>query len=214
MACYFVFHRLGDEKWYSGYMKTCEHILEVQLKGYSMIAGVDEAGAGALAGPVVAGAVVLGEDHGIEGLADSKKLTEKKRDELYAEIISKSADWAFGMATVEEIIVLGIRPANYLAMKRAVEKLSSVDYVMVDAWTIPDLVLPQQGIIRGDQLVPEISAGSIIAKVTRDRIMTDLHALEPQYEFSKHKGYGTKEHRELIKKHGPGNFHRTNFTLT
>lgn len=195
-------------------MKTCEQILEVKMQGYSVIAGVDEAGAGALAGPVVAGAVVLGENHGIEGLADSKKLSEKKRDELYDQIVAKSADWAFGMATVEEIIVFGIRPANYLAMKRAVEKLNGIDYVMVDAWTIPDLNVPQRGIIRGDQLVPEISAGSIIAKVTRDRIMADLHALEPQYEFSKHKGYGTKEHRKLIKKHGPGNFHRTNFTLT
>lgn len=194
-------------------MQVIDHYTELLVKGYNAIAGVDEAGAGALAGPVIAGAVILDSTNPIEGLNDSKTLSEKKRDELYSEIILKAEDWAFGMATVEEIIELGIRPANYLAMKRAVEKLKKVDFVMVDAWTIPDLNIPQQGIIKGDKLVKCIGAGSIIAKVTRDRMMLDLHEKYPDYGFCDHKGYGTKAHREAIKSKGACELHRTNFTL-
>lgn len=194
-------------------MNAIDYYTNIEIKGYTAIAGVDEAGAGALAGPVIAGAVILDASNSIDGLNDSKTLSEKKREDLYSEIILKAKDWAFGMATVEEIIDLGIRPANYLAMKRAVEKLSEVDFVLVDAWTIPELNIPQQGIIRGDKLVKCISAGSIIAKVTRDRMMMDLHNKYPDYGFCDHKGYGTRAHREAIKEYGACEVHRSNFTL-
>jgi ribonuclease HII len=194
-------------------MTTIDHFTQVQIKGYTAIAGVDEAGAGALAGPIVAGAVILDYSNMISGLADSKTLSERKREELYSEIILKARDWAFGMATVEEIIELGIRPANYLAMKRAVEKLREVDYALVDAWHIPELRVPQQGIIRGDKLVKVIGAASIIAKVTRDRMMIDLHDKFPDYGFNVHKGYGTRLHRDKISQLGACELHRTNFRL-
>ena len=183
-------------------------------RGYAYIVGVDEAGAGALAGPVVAGAVILQEDQPIEGLADSKTLSVKKREKLYAEIILHAQAWAFGMATVEEIDMLGIRPANYLAMRRAIEKIPHAQFAFVDAWTVPQLHIPQQGIIRGDKTIACIAAGSIVAKVTRDHMMQDLHAQFPQYGFDIHKGYGTKVHRDAIRVHGCSSIHRKSFTLT
>lgn len=182
-------------------------------RGYQFVVGVDEAGAGALAGPVVAGAVILNDAQPIEGLGDSKLLTEKKRERLYTEIILHAQAWAFGMATVEEIELLGIRPANYLAMRRAIEKIPDAQFALVDAWTIPQLQIPQQGIIRGDKSIACIAAGSIIAKVTRDRMMQDLHMQFPEYGFNIHKGYGTKAHRDAIAKHGASPQHRANFTL-
>lgn len=188
--------------------------LKIREQGYSFVVGVDEAGAGALAGPVVAGAVILDDDHPIEGLADSKTITEKRREAMYTEIMLHSKAWAFGMATVEEIDALGIRPANYLAMRRAIQKIPQAEYALVDAWTIPQLHIPQQGIIRGDKTIACISAGSIIAKVTRDRMMRDYHERFPQYGFSGHKGYGTKSHRVAIKEHGACPLHRMSFTLT
>lgn len=196
-------------------MQLADRTQELVMKerGYQFIVGVDEAGAGALAGPVVAGAVILSDDHPIEGLGDSKLLTEKKREKLYSEIILHAQAWAFGMATVEEIEVLGIRPANYLAMRRAVEKIPHAQFALVDAWTIPQLPIPQQGIIRGDRSIACIAAGSIIAKVTRDRMMVDFHERFPQYGFDIHKGYGTKVHRDAIKEHGPSAIHRMSFTL-
>lgn len=185
----------------------------MQKLGYQVIVGVDEAGAGALAGPVIAGAVVLHAERKIKGLRDSKMLTEKQREALYSKIILSAEAWAFGMATVEEIALFGIRPANYLAMRRAVEKIPNANFAFVDAYTIPQLQIPQRGIIRGDQKVACVAAGSIIAKVTRDRMMTDLDHLYPQYGFKVHKGYGTAAHRKAIKEHGPSPIHRLNFTL-
>lgn len=187
--------------------------IEAKDRGYASIVGVDEAGAGALAGPVVAGAVLLHEGQMIEGIADSKTLTEKRRDAAYAEIITSAKAWAFGMATHEEIDEIGIRPANYLAMRRAIAKIENADFVLVDAWTIPHLALPQKGIIRGDRQVASIAAASIVAKVTRDKMMTDLHDAHPEYGFNQHKGYGTKAHRAAIKEHGPSAIHRLSFTL-
>lgn len=187
--------------------------LLIQKQGFQFVVGVDEAGAGALAGPVVAGAVILDAANPIAGLGDSKLLSEKRREKLYAEIILNAKAWAFGMATVEEIEVLGIRPANYLAMRRAFEKIPDAQFALVDAWTIPQLHIPQRGIIRGDRSIACIAAGSIIAKVTRDRMMTDLHTQFPEYGFNIHKGYGTKAHRDAIKEHGPSNMHRKSFTL-
>ncbi len=186
---------------------------KVLEEGYRFVVGVDEAGAGALAGPVVAGAVILHPTESVTGLQDSKKLSAKKREELYSAILKYSVAWAFGMATVEEIMLHGIRPANYLAMRRAIEKIEQAEYALVDAWTIPSLHIPQLGIIRGDQQVESIAAASIIAKVTRDRMMMDYHARYPIYGFDSHKGYGTRKHREAIEKHGPSPVHRMNFTL-
>lgn len=192
---------------------TLSFEIEAKNEGYAAIVGVDEAGAGALAGPVVAGAVLLHEGQMIEGIADSKTMTEKRRDAAYSEIITSAKAWAFGMATHEEIDRIGIRPANYLAMRRAIAKINDADFVLVDAWTIPHLALPQKGIIRGDKQVASIAAASIVAKVTRDKMMTDFHNHHPKYGFDRHKGYGTKAHRAAIVEHGPCDIHRTSFTL-
>jgi ribonuclease HII len=180
-------------------------------QGYRRIAGTDEAGCGALAGPVVAGAVILPLNSRIGGIRDSKLLRESQREELYAFITSRAVAWSIGSASVEEIYTLGIRQANYLAMSRAVEALSGVDYVLVDAWTIPGLSCPQKGIIRGDQSIKSIAAASIIAKVTRDRMMKALSEQYPEYGFETHKGYGTVSHKKAIHIHGASPVHRLNF---
>ncbi|HAU65766.1 MAG: Ribonuclease HII [Candidatus Uhrbacteria bacterium GW2011_GWF2_39_13] len=180
-------------------------------QGYQRIAGTDEAGCGALAGPVVAGAVILPLNSRIGGIRDSKLLRESQREELYAFITSRAVAWSIGSASVEEIYTLGIRQANYLAIRRAVEALSEIDYVLVDAWTIPNLSCPQKGIIRGDQSIKSIAAASIIAKVTRDRMMKVLSEQYPEYGFEKHKGYGTVSHKKAIHIHGPCAIHRLNF---
>ncbi|MBI2473400.1 ribonuclease HII [Candidatus Uhrbacteria bacterium] len=179
--------------------------------GYRRIVGVDEAGCGALAGPVVAGAVILPLNSRIGGLRDSKLLSESQREELYTLITARAVAWSIGSASVDEIYALGIRQANYLAMRRAVEDLSGIDYALVDAWTIPDLSCPQKGIIRGDQSVKSIAASSIIAKVTRDRLMKTLSQQYPGYGFEKHKGYGTIEHKQAISLQGLCDIHRLNF---
>jgi len=184
---------------------------ELFAQGYKMIVGVDEAGCGALAGPVVAGAVIFPLDSRIGDVRDSKLLTEKIREELYPLIIDRSVAWAVGSASVEEIFEMGIRQANYLAMRRAVEMIAEADYALVDAWTIPHLRIPQRGIIRGDRHVKSIAAASVIAKVTRDRQMVRFHEHYPEYGFMKHKGYGTKEHLEAIAVHGPCSIHRLGY---
>ena len=183
-------------------------------KGYTRIVGGDEAGCGALAGPVVAGAVIFPPDSQLERLNDSKCLSVSVREELYDQITDCSIAWSVGVANVQEIFSLGIRPATYLAMRRAVLSIHSAEFVLVDAWTIPDINIPQKGIIRGDSLVKSIAAASIIAKVTRDRMMKQLANEFPVYGFDQHKGYGTKFHREAIQKHGPCNMHRHKFKLT
>ena len=179
--------------------------------GYFMVAGVDEAGVGALAGPVVASAVVLPLDSRIGNLDDSKKVSAAWRERLYGLVTARALAWAVGMATNEEIDEIGIRPANYLAMRRAIDQIFGVDFVLVDAWTLPDLKISQLGIIRGDQKVKSIAAASIIAKVTRDRLMLKHHQELPQYGFDRHKGYGTEFHRTQIKKFGPCSLHRRSF---
>lgn len=231
---------------------------ELLSQGYRRIVGVDEAGCGALAGPVVAAAVIFPVDSRIGGIRDSKLLSERRREELFPVIVERVVAWAVGMASVEEIATLNIRGANLLAMRRAVEAVEiqlcpigkrserpimsdrtklvrasaadirrakrddighncisgsvpSVDYVLVDAWTIPGITIPQCGIIRGDRTVKSIAAASIIAKVTRDRLMAELSRAFPQYGFEIHKGYGTKAHREAIAEHGPCVHHRLTF---
>ncbi len=190
---------------------TFKHEKELILEGFSVIVGVDEVGAGALAGPVVSGAVVLPINSRIKSLKDSKLLSEAKREELYPEIIEKSSSWAIGMASVEEIYEIGIRQATYLSMRRAIEQIKNPEYVLVDAWTIPGIQIPQRGIIKGDLKVKSIAAASIVAKVTRDRMMRGFADKYSQYGFDVHKGYGTKMHLLAIKDHGPCKIHRLGY---
>lgn len=184
---------------------------ELIADGYAGIVGVDEAGAGALAGPLVAGAVMLPLNSRIGILRDSKTLTKLQKDRLFDEVRSKSHAWSIGIVSVEEIMKLGLRPANLLAMRRAVEQIPSADFALVDAWTIPQLSIEQRGIIRGDRLVKSIAAASVMAKVARDRMMIELAEQYPAYQFEKHKGYGTKLHRDMIAKHGPCDIHRLTY---
>ena len=172
-------------------------------KHFKMIAGVDEAGRGPLVGSVVAAAVILPEDHGIIGLADSKKLTEKKRELLFDQIIEKAISYGIAEATSEEIDTLNILQASLLAMSRAVEKLDvQPDYIQVDGNRCPEWHYASEAIIKGDSKVEAISAASILAKVYRDRLMLKLDERFPQYQFAKHKGYPTKLHFELLEKYG------------
>lgn len=180
-------------------------------QGFQRIVGVDEAGCGALAGPVVAAAVILPTGSRIGGIRDSKLLDERRREALYPVIVERALAWAVGIASVEEIATLNIRGANLLAMRRAVEAIESVEYVLVDAWTIPGITVPQRGIIRGDLYVKSIAAASVIAKVTRDRLMAELSREFPQYGFQTHKGYGTKKHKQALAQHGPCPHHRLSF---
>ncbi len=184
---------------------------ELMAQGYEWIVGVDEVGCGALAGPVTAGAVVLPTTSRIGGLRDSKLLDWRRREMLYPLIVERARAWSVGSASVEEIDEMGIRRATLLAMRRAVESLVRVDYVLVDAWTIPGIQFPQRGIIRGDLTVKSIAAASIIAKVTRDRLMTELACEYPAYGFETHKGYGTRAHRRAIVIHGTCSSHRRAF---
>lgn len=178
-----------------------------------MIAGVDEAGRGPLAGPVVSAAVILDPQRPIVGLTDSKQLSEKMREKLYAEIMAQCFSYAVGMASVEEIDQLNILQATLLSMKRAVENLpKKPTAVWIDGNAAPKLLYPTKTIIGGDLLEPCISAASIIAKVTRDRLMLDYDREYPQYGFSAHKGYGTERHRAALKNFGASPIHRRSFT--
>ena len=177
-----------------------------------MICGVDEAGRGPLAGDVYAAAVIFDEGVVIEGINDSKKLSEKKRELLYDEIISKARAYCVATASVEEIESINILNAALLAMKRAVEGLGiTPDMALVDGNRMPDFDCPVQTVVKGDGLSASIAAASILAKVSRDRYMAELAAKYPQYQFEKHKGYGTKLHNELILKYGPSPVHRMSF---
>lgn len=177
-----------------------------------LVAGVDEVGRGPLAGPVVACAVILDERYPIEGLKDSKELTEKKREQLCIEIKQHALCYAIGFATVKEIDDINILQASLLAMKRAVENLLIVpDMVKVDGNKCPSLKMKMEAIIGGDKLIPEISAGSIIAKVARDKLMNYFDIHYPQYGFGEHKGYSTKAHLAALKKYGVSTIHRQSF---
>jgi ribonuclease HII len=179
---------------------------------HGSICGVDEAGRGPLAGAVFAAAVVLEEGTIIEGLNDSKKLTEKKRELLYSEITEKAVAYAIAQASVEEINELNILQAALLAMKRAAEALhTKPDYVLIDGDKVPQLSIPCEAIIKGDATSASIAAASILAKVARDREMLKLAELYPQYGFEKHKGYGTKLHCEALRGHGATPVHRESF---
>jgi len=186
-------------------------------KGSSLVAGIDEAGRGPLAGPVVAAAVILAKDTFLCGLDDSKKLSPRKRAEIFPEIWREAR--AVGVGVVSEVIIdrINILQATYLAMSRAVADLSaaglkvSPDCLLVDGMTIPELDILQLAIVKGDSLSISIAAASIIAKVTRDGIMVEQDKLFPQYGFAGHKGYGTKEHLRALDKYGVCSLHRRSF---
>jgi len=177
-----------------------------------LIAGVDEAGRGPLAGPVIAAAVILNPNQPISGLKDSKQLSEKQREALAAIIKKEALCYAVGRAEVNEIDSINILQATLLAMQRAVNALhTQPSQVLIDGNQCPSLAYPTQAIIKGDQTVAAISAASIIAKVTRDQIMMDLDSIYPQYGFAKHKGYPTKQHRLALQQFGPTQIHRFSF---
>lgn len=180
---------------------------------YELIAGVDEVGRGPLVGAVVTAAVILDPNNPIQGLADSKKLSEKKRLALSEEIKQKALAWSLGRAEPQEIDELNILHATMLAMQRAVKSLKiQPHFVLVDGNRIPDLAMPAQAIVKGDSLVAEISAASILAKVARDQEMAELDRQFPQYEFAKHKGYPTKVHLEKLAEFGALPQHRRSFS--
>lgn len=175
-------------------------------------AGVDEVGRGPIAGPVVAAAVILDPDKPIEGLADSKKLSEKKREKLYDIIVRDSLSYAIARASVEEIDELNILHASMLAMKRAVEALKiKAEFALIDGNRCPELSMPSLAVIKGDSKVAAISAASILAKVSRDREMVELDAKFPGYNLAKHKGYPTKAHLEALSKNGLNSLYRRSF---
>jgi len=177
-----------------------------------LLAGVDEVGRGPLAGPVVAAAVILDPDKPIIGLADSKKLSEKKREFLFAEIIEKAIAWSITRASVEEIDELNILHASMLAMRRAVEQLSPApEYVLVDGNRCPEMAFPCEAVVKGDARVEAIAAASILAKVSRDREMVELDSVYPGYGLAKHKGYPTKAHLEAIDLLGVNSLYRKTF---
>ncbi|WP_080804413.1 ribonuclease HII [Desulfamplus magnetovallimortis] len=183
-----------------------------RVDGFTLVAGVDEAGRGPLAGPVVSGAVILPYDFICPGITDSKKLTPAKRDHYYDIIMTHALAASYAEASVEEIDTLNILQASLLSMKRAVEKLAvSPDCLLIDGKFTIDSPINQLAIIKGDSKSISIAAASIVAKVARDRIMEDAHALYPAYGFKKHKGYPTKVHKEAIEKIGPSPIHRKTF---
>lgn len=181
-------------------------------KNYPLICGVDEAGRGPLAGDVFAAAVSFAPDTVIEGINDSKKLSEKKREALFDEIIEKALFYSIQIATVEEIEQINILNSAMLAMKRAVELLGTTpDLVLVDGNKKPDLNIEAQTVIKGDAKSQSIAAASILAKVSRDRYMLQMAEKYPQYQFEKHKGYGTKLHYQMIDRFGESPIHRPSF---
>lgn len=185
---------------------------EVIAKGYTNVCGVDEAGRGPLCGPVVAAAVILPLGLHIEGLNDSKKLTEAKREKLYDVIIKEALAYAICEASVEEINSTDILSASLLAMRRAIEALQiKADYALIDGNVTRGFTLPCEAVVHGDAVSPSIAAASILAKVTRDRQCLELDKQYPMYGIAKHKGYGTKAHMDALREHGPSPIHRTKF---
>jgi ribonuclease HII len=181
-------------------------------EGFRVVCGIDEAGRGPLAGPVCAAAVVLPADFSVEGVDDSKKLTPKKREALFGEIEQAAAAYGIGFATEQEIDEINILQATFLAMKRAFEKISPVPgLALVDGNRTPPLGVPTRTVVRGDSLSLSIAAASILAKVSRDRLMTEIDSIYPQYGFAVHKGYGTALHVAMLKKYGPCPVHRKTF---
>lgn len=185
---------------------------ECHQQGYQLICGVDEAGRGPLAGPVCAAAVILPEETEIPGLTDSKKLSDKKRRELFPLIQEKAIAYGIGMASQQEIDEINILQATFLAMKRALAQLSvQPDFALIDGNRETDFGLPVRTVVKGDSLSANIAAASILAKVTRDDLMVEMAKTYPQYGFDVHKGYGTKAHYAALREFGPCDIHRMTF---
>ena len=197
-------------------LNRLKNMLEIEDKlyseGYNFVCGVDEAGRGPLCGPVVAAAVILPKDEYIEGVNDSKKLTEKKREKLYDDIMKKAVAASIGISDVDVIEKVNILNATKLAMKQAIEKLSiKPDYVLIDGNQMIDINIKAETVVSGDAKSESIAAASVIAKVTRDRMLIEFDKKYPEYGFAKHKGYGTKSHIEAIQKYGLTDIHRPSF---
>lgn len=185
---------------------------EIYAGGVKLLCGVDEAGRGPLAGPVCAAAVMLPQNCVIEGLNDSKKLSEKKREALYDEILERAVSYGIAFATVEEIEEHNILGATFLAMNRAIAKLDPrPELALIDGNRCTGIEIPSRCIVGGDGKCADIAAASVLAKVTRDRYMLQMAEQYPEYGFEKHKGYGTKAHYAAIREHGPSAIHRPSF---
>ncbi|WP_449076683.1 ribonuclease HII [Ruminococcus sp.] len=193
-------------------MDWLEFEKEALAKGYKSVCGVDEAGRGPLAGPVCAAAVILPEGVIIDGVNDSKKLSEKKRESLFDVIREQALSYSIAYATVDEIEEINILNATMLAMRRAIDGLDiKADYAMIDGNKIPPIDIDAECIVKGDAKSMSIACASILAKVSRDRLLYKYAEEYPMYGFDKHKGYGTKVHREAILKYGPCPYHRKSF---
>ncbi|ADU74523.1 MAG TPA: ribonuclease HII [Hungateiclostridium thermocellum] len=205
--------KLKYEKELNRYLEMCIYEKEAYQRGYKLIAGIDEAGRGPLAGPVVAAAVILPQDVFIEGLNDSKKLTENQREKLFDVINDKAIGVGIGIVDEKQIDEINILNATKKAMKLAVGNLKPVpDILFIDSLKLDDINIEQNSIVKGDAKSVSIAAASIIAKVTRDRILREMDKKYPMYGFARHKGYGTGEHIEAIKKYGICPIHRVSFT--
>ncbi|MDI6890378.1 MAG: ribonuclease HII [Thermodesulfovibrionales bacterium] len=193
-------------------MDIYQHDEFLRKKGFLRIAGIDEAGRGPLAGPVVAAAVVLSKGTRIRGLRDSKKVPEKERETLFSEIFSLSEDIGVGIVGPEEIDRFNILRATRLAMRYAVEDLSKPpDILVIDALSLPSIPIKQLSIIKGEDISASVAAASIVAKFVRDKIMMEYHRQYPNYNFEKNKGYSTKEHFGMLRLYGPCPIHRKSF---
>ena len=185
---------------------------EIYNEGFTLLCGVDEAGRGPLAGPVCAAAVMLPRGHVIEGLNDSKKLTEKRREELYDVIRSESVSFGIAFASVEEIETLNILGATFAAMNRAIAQLSPApELALIDGNRTKGIEVPARCVVKGDSKCADIAAASVLAKVTRDRYMLEMAEKYPQYHFEQHKGYGTTLHYAALREFGPSPIHRMSF---
>ena len=193
-------------------MDWLEYEQQAYSEGYEIVCGIDEAGRGPLAGPVFAACVVLPKGKIIEGVNDSKKLTEKKRNALFELIVNEAEDFSIASATEKEIDEINILQATFLAMRRAYGGLKiKPDIAFIDGNKEPGLDIPQRAIIKGDAKSANIAAASILAKVSRDKYMLEIAKLYPEYQFEKHKGYGTKLHYEMLDKYGVSKIHRISF---
>ena len=189
---------------------TYEH--DAYLRGYTAVCGIDEAGRGPMAGPVYAAAVWLPEGFVLDGLNDSKKLSEKKREALFPVILENAVSYGIGFATEQEIDEINILQATFLAMRRAFAAMQKrCDYALIDGNRMPPLPVPGETIVKGDAKSPSVAAASILAKVSRDRVMLEYAKQYPEYQFEKHKGYGTKVHVEALHTYGPSPIHRKTF---
>jgi ribonuclease HII len=184
----------------------------VRRLGYPNVAGVDEVGRGCLAGPVIAAAVVLDPERYVARICDSKVVTAYEREQLYDRITHEATAWAVAAADAAEIDTYNIHQASLRAMQRAVLQLAPLpSFVLVDAFRIPDLPMPQRPVVHGDARCTAIAAASIVAKVTRDRLMRTLHEQDPRYGFDRHKGYATRDHLDAVARHGYSDAHRRSF---